>query len=445
MKLPTPGGVALQAPEPMTIILLLVVFLVLLLFGVPVALAMLASSIVNIFYMAATGLPLPSIIVAERMLSSINSFPLLAVPFFILAGVIMNRAGLTAQLVNVSRSFVGHFHGGTAQCNVLASILFSGISGSASADAAAIGSMLIPTMKREGYPAGFAVGITAASATIGPIIPPSIVMIIYGTMTNLSIGALFLAGIIPGIMIGGSLMAITAVMSRRNSYPFLPRVPWRDRLCVAWRALPALFAPVIILGGIVSGLYTATEAGVIACVYGLFVGLFVYRELKIRHLPQLLAEAVEITAIPVFILASASIFGWLLTFNGFGRIIVGLFEAMNLSPLGMLFALVLLLLLIGLFLEGLAALIIFVPVFMPFIPAFGYDPIHFAMIIIVTILIGTVTPPVGLQLYIASAIGGTKIHEVVVWPFVFAMIAVVVLMVLVPQITTFLPRALGYI
>ena len=429
----------------MATILLVGVFVLLLLLGVPVALAMLASSIVNIFYMSLAGLPLPSIIVAERMLSSVNSFPLLAVPFFILAGVIMNRAELTAQLVNVSRAFVGHFHGGTAQCNVLASILFSGISGSASADAAAIGSMLIPTMKREGYPAGFAVGITAASATIGPIIPPSIAMIIYGTMTNISVAALFLAGIIPGLLIAAALMVISAVLSRRHSYPRLERVPWRERLGIAWRALPALFAPLIILGGIVSGIYTATEAGVIACVYGLFVGLFVYRRLKIRHLPRLLAEAVEITAIPVFILAAASIFGWLLTYNGFGTLVVGQFEAMNLSALGMLFALVAMLLVIGLFLEGLAAMIIFVPVFMPFIPAFGFDPIHFAMIVIVTILVGTVTPPVGLQLYIASAIGGTKIHEVVVWPFVFSMIAVVVLMVLIPQMTTSMPRLFGLI
>lgn len=427
----------------MAIALLLGVFALLLVLGVPVALAMLAASILNILYLGIAGLPLPPVVVAERMLSSINSFPLLAVPFFIFAGVIMNRAGLTAQLVNVSRAFVGHFHGGTAQCNVLASVLFSGISGSASADAAAIGSMLIPTMKREGYPAGFSVGITAASATIGPIVPPSIVMIIYGTMTNLSIGALFLAGVLPGLTIGLALMVMVAIMSRRNHYPRLERVSWRGRGVAIWRGLPALIAPFIIIGGIVSGLYTATEAGVIACVYGLFVGLFVYGELKLAHLPRLLAEAVETTAIPVFILASASIFGWLLTFHGFGRILVGFLQDLGLPSTAMLFALVAMLLIIGLFVEGLAALIIFVPVFMPLIPVFHFDPIQFALIIIVTILIGTVTPPVGLQLYIASAIGGTKLHEVVIWPFVAAMILVVVLMVLFAPVTTYLPRAFG--
>jgi tripartite ATP-independent transporter DctM subunit len=422
------------------IVLLLGAFLVLLFAGVPVALAMLASSIINLLYLNLFGIPLPPIVVAERILSSINSFPLLAVPFFIFAGVIMNRGGLTGQLVNVARAFVGHFHGGTAQVNVLASILFSGISGSASADAAAIGSMLIPTMKREGYPAGFAVGITAASATIGPIIPPSVVMIIYSAMTNLSVGALFLAGVIPGFTIGIALMVIVALMSRREGFPRQERMGWGERGWVALRALPALVAPVIIVGGIVTGLYTATEAGVVACVYGIVVGLFVYRELRLADLPALLAEAVETTAIPVFILACASIFGWLLTFHGFGRMVVGAFQALALGPLAMLYALVGLLLVIGLVIEGLAALIIFVPVFMPLIPAFGFDPIHFALVVIVTILIGTVTPPVGLQLYIASAIGQTKLTEVVIWPFVFAMVVVVALMVLVPPMATFLPR-----
>ena len=219
----------------MEIALLLGVFLALLLLGVPVAVAMLCSSIINILIIG-----IPPIIASERVLSSINSFPMLAVPFFILAGVIMNLGGLTAQLVNVSRAFVGHFYGGTAQVNVLASIFFSGISGSASADAAAIGSMLIPTMKREGYDPGFSVGITAASATIGPIIPPSVVMIIYGSMTNLSIGALFLAGILPGLAIGILLMVAVAFISRRRDYPRRDKMPWSQRLKTVWRGIPAL-------------------------------------------------------------------------------------------------------------------------------------------------------------------------------------------------------------
>ena len=419
----------------MEIALLLGVFLALLLLGVPVAVAMLFSSIINILIIG-----IPPIIASERVLSSINSFPMLAVPFFILAGVIMNLGGLTAQLVNVSRAFVGHFYGGTAQVNVLASIFFSGISGSASADAAAIGSMLIPTMKREGYEPGFSVGITAASATIGPIIPPSVVMIIYGSMTNLSIGALFLAGILPGLAIGILLMVTVAFISRRRDYPRRDRMPWSQRLKTVWRGIPALIAPLIIVGGIITGLYTPTEAGVVACVYGLLVGLFVYRELKLRMLPRLLAEAIETTAIPIFILASASIFGWLLTFHGLGTMVADYFASLNMTPTMMLFALVGLLLVIGLLIEGLAALIIFVPVFMPLIPAFQFDEVHFALIVIVTILIGTVTPPVGVQLYIAAAIGRVRLQDIVIWPFVFAMIAIVALMILFPQFVVFLPH-----
>lgn len=419
----------------MEIGLLLGVFLGLLLLGVPVAVAMLFSSIINILIIG-----IPPIIASERVLSSINSFPMLAVPFFILAGVIMNMGGLTAQLVSVSRAFVGHFYGGTAQVNVLASIFFSGISGSASADAAAIGSMLIPTMKREGYDPGFSVGITAASATIGPIIPPSVVMIIYGSMTNLSIGALFLAGILPGLAIGILLMVAVAFISRRRNYPRREKMPWPERIRTVWRGIPALIAPLIIVGGIVTGLYTPTEAGVVACIYGLLVGLFVYRELKVRMLPRLLAEAIETTAIPIFILASASIFGWLLTFHGLGTMVADYFASLNMTSTMMLFALVGMLLVIGLLIEGLAALIIFVPVFMPLIPAFQFDEVHFALIIIVTILIGTVTPPVGVQLYIAAAIGKVRLQDIVIWPFVFAMTSIVALMILFPQFVVYLPH-----
>ncbi|MGQ0664177.1 MAG: TRAP transporter large permease [Pseudomonadota bacterium] len=419
----------------MEIVALFLVFLSLMLAGVSVATSMLAASILNVLVFG-----LPQIVVAERMLNSINSFPLLAVPFFILAGVIMNRAGLTTEMVEVSKAYFGHFQGGTAHVNVTANMIMSGVSGSASADCAAIGSMLIPTMVREGYPAGFAVGLTAAASCIGPIIPPSIVMVIYGSMTNLSIGRLFLAGALPGIAIGLALMTLVAYMARRQGFPRHPKLPWGRRLRVTVRALPALLAPAVILGGIVTGYYTATEAGVVACVYGLAVGLFVYREIKLSDLMGVLSEAVEMTAIPVFILASASIFGFLLTIHGFGPMTVDAIKALDLSPTTLLLAIVVLLLIVGLFVEGLAALLIFVPVFMPLVPAFGFDHIHFALIVIVTILIGTVTPPVGLQLYIASAIGRVPLNQVTVWPFVGAMVSVVLLMVFFPPLVTFLPN-----
>ncbi len=422
----------------MEIAVLLGTFGLLLLIGTPVAVAMLAASLLDVLIFG-----LPPVISAERLSSAINSFPLLAIPFFILAGVLMNRGGLTQRLVDVSRAFVGHYKGGTAQVNVLASIFFSGVSGSASADAAAIGSMLIPTMKREGYSPGFAVGVTAASATIGPIIPPSIVMVIYGSMTNMSIGALFVAGLVPGLMIGIGLMVVVSLLARKHGYPSAERMVWRQRGRTMIYALPALIAPAIIVGGIVAGLYTATEAGVIACLYALVVGLLVYRELPLRSFWGVLIEAAEQTAIPVFILACASIFGWLLTIHGFGRVVIDLLNALDLGPLGVLLFLVVVLTLIGLFIEGLAALIIFVPLIVPLIPAFGLNELQVAMIIIMTILIGTVTPPVGLQLYIAASIGKCPINHVVIWPFVAVMLAVVLCVVFVPGLVTGLPGWVG--
>ena len=418
----------------MGLVLLFGLFLILLFLGAPVATAMLFSSIVNLLFVG-----LPGVIAADRVLNSLNSFPLLAVPFFILAGVIMNQAGLTKRLVDVSRAFVGHRPGGTAQVNVLASIFFSGISGSASADAAAIGSMLIPAMKREGYSPGFAVGITAASGTIGPIIPPSIGMVIYATITEMSIGRLFLAGIVPGLAIGLALMVLVHIISKRRGYPRTERMPWRERAGVLFVALPALLAPVILLGGIVSGFYTATEAGVVACVYGLLIGLFFYRDLRLRDIPPMLARSVEVTAIPLFIYASASVFAFLLAVHGFGQVVVDILRWIEPGPTGLLLILVAMLLVIGLVVEGLAAMIIFVPVFMPLIPAFDLNELHFALIVMMTLLIGTCTPPVGLQLYIAAAVGDTPIREVEVWPFVIVMLLVVVLIVLFPPLVTWVP------
>ncbi len=421
----------------MGILILFGSFMLLLLLGVPVASSMMLSSILSIFM---SGLPIN--VMAERMLGAVNSFTLLAVPFFIFAGVIMNRAGLTSRLVRVAQFFVGHFHGGTAQVNVVASMFFSGISGSASADAAALGAMIIPTMKKEGYDPGFAAGITAAAATIGPIIPPSIVMVIYGALTNLSIGALFIAGVVPGILIGLALMAVVAVIARRKDYPRQERIPWREGPAIILPALPALLAPVIILGGIFSGAATATEAGVIACVYGLIIGLFVYRELKLSDLLPLLIETAEVTAVPVFILASAAIFGFVLTINGFGFIVGGFLQGITTSPTILLLIVVVLLMIVGLFVEGTAAMLIFVPVFMPLVKLYHLNELQFALIVIVTILIGTVTPPVGLQLYIASSIAKVSIDKVVVWPFVFVMLLIVLAMVFLPQIVTFLPSTL---
>ena len=416
------------------LLLLLGSFLVFLLIGTTVAAAMMASAVLTIL---STGMPVT--VVAERVLGGLNSFTLLAVPFFILAAVIMNRAGVTEALLAVARCFVGHFRGGTAQVDVLASILFAGMSGSATADAASQGRMLIPAMQREGYDLRFAAGVTAASSTVGAIIPPSIAMIIYGSITSISIGALFLAGIVPGLLIGFGMMILVAFIARARDYPRKPYVPWRERWPIVFRGLPALLAPVVILGGIATGVTTATEAGVIACLYSLFLGLFVYREIGLRDLMPLLAESVEATAVPVFIIAAAVIFGFVLTINGFGFMVEDLLLGITESPLVFILIVIALFLVVGLFVEGTAAMLIFVPVFAPVIGSYGIDPIHFAMIVIVTIMIGTITPPVGLQLFVTASIARVPILSVTIWPFVGVMVLVVLAMAVIPGLSTYLP------
>lgn len=421
----------------MELYILLGAFAVLLLSGVSVAVAMLVSAFLSLWW---TGLPVN--IVAERILGGINSYTLLAVPFFIFAAVVMNRAGLTERLLDAARAIVGHFRGGTAQVDVLASIFFAGMSGSATADAAAQGRILIPAMRREGYDAEFATGVTAASATIGAIIPPSITMIIYGAVTNLSVGALFVAGIVPGLLVGFGMMILVAVMARRRRYPMSPKLPWRKRIRPLAVALPALLAPAIILGSIITGVATPTEAGVIACVYSLFLGLFVYRDIRLADLPELLAEAVEATAVPVFIIAAGTVFGFALTSAGFGFIIQDAITGLTDSPMVFLLLVVALFFLIGLFVEGTTALLIFVPVFMPMVPDFGIDQLHFALLVVITLMIGTITPPVGLQLYVTASVARISVFRVEIWPFVAIMLAVVILLMLVPALVTSLPALL---
>jgi tripartite ATP-independent transporter DctM subunit len=421
----------------MEILFLVGTFLAFMFAGVSVATAMLLASIVNILSMG-----LPGLIVAERLLSSINSFPLLAIPFFILGGALMNEAGLTQQLVDLSRAFVGHFHGGSGHVTVMSAMLLSGISGSASADASALGSILIPAMKKEGYPPGFGVGLVASAACLGPIIPPSIVMVIYGSMTNVSIGKLFLGGVFPGVAIGLALMGILAVMARKRNYPRHERTPWSKIPRVLVLSIPPLIAPLVIIGGIVFGQFTATEAGVVACLYGALVGFFVYRHLKMSMILPLLEESVRMTAVPVLILASAQVFGWLLTYHGFGQLVIGLVKSLNLSPLMIMFALFILFFILGLFFEGLAVMMIFVPVLMPLVPLYGFNEVYFALIIIIVICIGTATPPFGLQLFICMAIGKVPMREVIIWPFILAMVLATILCILFPPIITWLPQVL---
>ncbi len=414
---------------------MLAAFIVLLFAGMPVAFAMGVAGAIAIL-----GLDnVAPVLIPQRMFVSLNSFTLLAIPFFVLAGELMNRGGITRRVVNLARALVGWLPGSLAQVNVVSSIIMSGFSGSATADAVAIGSVMIPAMEEQGYPKGFSAGVNAASACIGPIIPPSVVMIIYGAITGLSVGKMFLAGIIPGLLIGLAQMIIVHYYAVKYNWPRIGYVGFRKFIIVFIDAFWALLAPVIILGGIITGVTTATEAGVIAVVYALFVGVFIYKEIKLSHLKPLLVRAAINTAVPVLIIAGASLVGWVLARQQFASYMVDLVLAVSPNPNIAYLLIIAMLLIIGLLVEGTAAMLIFVPILFPIGMQFGYDPFHFAIVVMITILIGTITPPVGLQLYVASSIAKIPINKVTVWPFVFVMVAVVLLITYVPILTTFLP------
>jgi len=417
------------------VIMMFIIFAFLLFLGMPVTFAMSISGFITVLSIG----NISGTLFPQRLFMSLDSFPLMAVPFFIFAGEIMSKSGIIQRIVRFASVLLGTLPGSLAHVNILASMIMAGFSGSATADATALGGMIIPAMLEDGYPPGFTAGVTAASACIGPIIPPSCTMVIYGAITGLSVGQLFFAGIIPGILIGISLMIITAFYAKKNKWskgekPTIPKI-----IDAFKQTFFALIAPLIILGGIMTGVVTATEAGVLTAFYALIIGLFIYKEIGLRDLPKIILQSAINTAVPLIIISGASIFGWVLAYSNFAGILSNsLFSITNNTNI-LALLIIGMLLVVGLFLEGGAATIIFVPILFPLGFELGFDPIHFAMIIMITILIGTITPPVGLQLYIAANIAKIPIEEVLILPFAFSMICVVFLLTYIPGLVTFIP------
>jgi tripartite ATP-independent transporter DctM subunit len=416
--------------------LMVVSFMVLLLAGMPVAFAMAISGALAVLGLTDVAMTL----IPQKLVLSLNTFPLLAVPCFILAGELMNTGGITRRIVRLSTVLIGRLRGSLAHVTVVANMIMAGFSGSATADCVATGTILIPAMKEEGYDPGFAAGITAASSCIGPIIPPSLVMIIYGGITGESVGKMFLGGVVPGLAIGFALMGLVAYYARRYNWPRGENYSSAEMLRALVDAVGALLAPLIIIGGIITGITTATEAGVVAVFYAFILGCFVYKEIRFRDIPKILVNAAVNTAVPMLIISCASVFGWVLARQNFAAGIVKLFTSITTDTNLLYLLIIIMLLIVGLFVEGLAALLIFVPVLFPLGRQLGYDSTHFALVIIITILIGTITPPVGLQLYVASSIAKVPISKVMVWPAVAVMVAVTLLVTYVPVLVTFLPR-----
>lgn len=416
----------------MIFLFLPIIFLILMFIGVPIAFVIGITSLIGIS--AVPGITI--ITMPMKMFNGLNSFVLVAVPLFILAANIMNKGELSRKLIDFSVALVGPIRGGLALSNVLVSMLFAGISGASQADTAGIGKILIPNMMRTGYDDKMSVGVTAASSTIGVIIPPSIPMIIYAGLANTSVGALFLAGIVPGLLIGLVMMAVVYLISIRKNIPKYKSSSLKEIFGLFLNTLPALLTPVIIIGGIITGIFTATEAAAIATLYALIVGFFVYKTIKMKDLPMILTDTLKLSCLSLFALSTASALGELLGYFELGLLVEKLFATYLNQPLLFLLIIVLFYLFIGTFMDSIPAMILFVPVILPTALRLGVDPLHLGIITVITLAIGLVTPPYGLCLLIASSIAKLPIEKsfVAVLPYISVEFFVLLLLVIYPQI-----------
>ncbi|MBT6273649.1 MAG: TRAP transporter large permease [Chromatiales bacterium] len=421
------------------------VFLVAMGIGVPIVFALALGPLAG-FIMADKVLFFKML--PQRMFGGIAQFPVLAIPLFILAGEVMNVSGITQNLVNFANVLVGHIRAGLAQTNIVASMLFAGLSGSAVADTSAIGSILIPAMEKDGYSKQFAAAVTAASSVIGPIIPPSIIMIIYAYIMKVSVAALFLAGIIPGIMIGGGLMMVTAYIGKKRNYPKAAKRASSGEVWVAFRkAFLPLLTPVIILGGIISGIVTPTESAGAAVFYALILSMFIMRTVKFSDLPAILYRTGLVSSTILLIIGSATIFGWVATVSGVPQQLGKFLFTITDNPYLLLLLVNLLLLVTGMFLDAVPAILILGPILGPALGQFGVDPLHFAIIMCINVTVGLATPPMGLILFVASSLTKTGIEVIAkeLWPFLMVHMSVIVLVSMFPVLALGVPRLLGFL
>jgi TRAP-type C4-dicarboxylate transport system permease large subunit len=466
-------------------LLLIGAFLVLMLIGVPVAVSM---AVASVLYLVIYGVA-PDIIVAQRMIAGVESFPLLAVPFFILAGNLMNVAGVTGRIYAFAVALVGWMKGGLAQVNIIGSVIFSGMSGTALADAAGIGTIEIKAMRDHGYPVEAAVGVTAVSATLGPIFPPSLPFVIYGMMANVSIGALFMAGILPGIVMTLLMMGTVAVMAHRKGWgsdaPFDVRklaaasleigivfaiplliyvlvyaglslnlavgIALAVLLAIDWyfdfSAVMALMTPVILIGGMVLGWFTPTEAAVAAVIWSLFLGLVRYRTMTFATLAKAGFDTIETTASVLFIVTAASVFAWLLTVSQAAQLLSDLILSITENKWVFLILVNLLVLFVGCFLDTIAAITILVPILLPIVLRLGIDPVHFGLILTLNLMIGLLHPPLGMVLFVLSRVAGLSVERTTraILPWLIPLFIALIAITFIPAITLWLPMQLGLI
>ncbi len=415
---------------------LFISFFALLVIGAPIAIALGGSSMIWVYLSGSV----PDFTVLHRMVSGVDSFPLLAIPFFIFAGTLMNETGLTKQIFDFAKAAVGWLPGGLGHVNVGASVIFAGMSGAAVADAGGLGTIEIEAMHEAGYDIDFSIGITAASSTIGPIIPPSLPLVIYGVMASTSISRLFIAGLLPGIFMACALMIAVAVMAKKRNYPRDAVFSFRMLGITFVRGLPALMTPAIIIGGIMSGMFTPTEAAIAASVYALLLGI-VYRTLTFRKFVRISLETAETTAVVLFIVAGASIFAWIITANqwteGFASVMLGLSD----NRYVILLIVNIILLVVGCFMETTAALTILTPVLLPIVTRLGVDPVHFGVVMVLNLMIGLLTPPVGMVLYVLARVSKVSFDRCAraTFPFLLPLLVVLALITFFEPLTLWLP------
>lgn len=420
----------------------LVIFVGLLIFlfltGLPVAFALGVAGLISMFIMWGTSIPLG--VVAQRVLYGVNSFVLLAIPLFLLTGKLMNAGGITQRIFRFARCLVGHWSGGLGQVNILASMIFAGMSGLATADTAGLGVVELKAMREAGYDDEFSCAITGASATVGPIIPPSVPLVVYGILASASIGRLLIGGVIPGILVGVALMIMTAFYGRK--YPRDPK-PHRKELWQAFKeALAPGLTPFILILGMLSGVFTATEAAAIAATYAFVLSFFIYRELSLRELWKILKETAVETATITFIIACATFYGWVLIRGRAPIVLAEAITSVSSNPLVILLLLNLFLLVIGCFMETIAAISILVPVLVPLISKVGIDPVHFGLIMVLNLMVGLLTPPFGMSLFILSRVSGLSPLRIAraSLPFLIPILIVLALITVFPSLVTFLPN-----
>lgn len=420
-------------------LLLFAAFLLLILVNVPIGFALGISSL---GYLVFQGLPL--VILPHRIGGGIDSFTLLAIPFFLLAGNLMNNGGVTKRIFNFCSELVGHIPGGLGHVNVLASIVFAGMTGSALADASGLGTIEVKAMEDEGFDTPFSAAVTVASSTVGPIIPPSIPFVVYGVLAEVSIGRLFLGGFIPGLLMGLALMVLVYVIAKKRNYPRRPRTTAKRLLVSFVDALPSLAAPIVIIGSIVFGVASPTEAGVVACVYAIILGVVVYREMTLKDVKKAMLDTFENTSTIMLVVGCASLFGWILTGEQMAISLTNYVASLTSNPVAILLACNVLLLILGCFMETTSIQVILVPILAPVLLSMGVDLVHFGVVMTLNLMIGLLTPPFGMGLFVVSKVAKIPVAKTLkeTMPFLVPLVIVLMAITLIPSLVTWLPNLL---